>query len=178
MLYKTNLCFPLILFLVLISNSSFSQVRYSGKIETGFLKYRYQIVQYDMDPGSDWKGYYLNKEQDGIDLNLINGVTFFGNRFFAGVGLGYQNFEGISGITVFGDIEYLPLKSRLTPIVNVKIGYDHIWNQYEGGTGTALGEFTAGICYKLTERINIFLKSGILLTQQSSLIPVRIGIGF
>ncbi len=170
--------FPLFLFLTFVSFTSYCQVKYSGKVETGFLKYRYQLVQYDLDPGSDWKGYYLDDEQDGIDINLINGISLFEKRFFTGVGIGYKNFEGINGITVFGDIDYLPLKSKLTPLLSLKIGYDHIWNQYEGGIGTAMAEFTAGVNYKLTEKLNIYLKSGILFTQQSSLIPIRIGMGF
>lgn len=168
----------LLLFITSICFTSYSQFRYSGKVETGFLKYRYQLVQYDLDPGSDWNGYYLDDEQDGIDLNLINGVSFFKKRLLTGVGIGYQNFEGINGLTIFGDLEYLPLKSKFTPLVNIKIGYDHIWNQYEGGTGTAFGEFGAGVNYMLTEKLNIYLKSGILLTQQASLIPIRIGLGF
>lgn len=170
--------FALLLLFIFIALESHSQVKYSGKIESGFLMYRYRLINYDMDPGSDWHGYNLDKQQDGIDLNLINGISFFEKRLFAGAGLGYQNFESINGITVFGDIEYLPFRSRFTPLLNVKVGYDHIWNQYEGGTGTALGEFTAGINYQLNEKLNVFLKSGILFTQQSSLIPIRIGIGF
>lgn len=170
--------FPLFLFLTIISFSSYSQVRYGGKAETGFLKYRYQLVQYDIDPESEWEGYYLDKEQDGIDINLTNGISLFEKRFFAGIGIGYQNFEGINGITVFGDIEYLLLKSRVTPLLNIKIGYDHIWNQYEGGTGTTIVEFAAGVNYKITEKLSFYLKSGILFTQQSSLIPIRIGMGF
>lgn len=175
---RTIFLFPLPLLLIFISLSALSQSRYSGKIETGFLKYRYQLVQYDIDPESDWKGYYLEDEPDGIDLNLVYGFAFFENRLFTGAGLGYQNFEGISGITVFSDIDYVPLKSKLSPLVNIKIGYDHIWNQYEGGTGTAFGEFTAGINYKLNEKLHIYIKSGILFTQQSSLIPFRIGVRF
>jgi len=170
--------FTLFLFLILTSFSSYSQVRYSAKVETGFLKYRYQLVQYNQDPDFGGNGYYLDEEQDGIDFNVINGITLFGNRLFTGAGIGYQNFESINGVTVFGDIGYLPLKSKFTPLLNIKIGYDHIWNQYEGGTGTAFGEFSAGVNYMLTEKLNIYLKSGVLFTQQSSLIPIRIGIGF
>ncbi len=170
--------YALLVLLTFITIDLHSQVKYSGKVESGFLMYRFRLINYDMDPGYDWKGYNLDQKQDGIDLNLINGISLFEKRLFAGAGIGYQNFEGINGITVFGDIEYLPLKSRLTPLLNIKIGYDHIWNQYDGGTGTALGEFTAGINYKLNEKLNVFLKSGILFTQQSSLVPIRIGIGF
>lgn len=170
--------FAFILVLTFISVESYSQVRYARKMEAGFMNFRYTTVQYDMGPDSDWKGDYLNKEQDGIDLNMVNGISLFENRFFAGAGIGYQNFEGINGITVFGDIEYLPLKSKLTPLLNIKVGYDHIWNQYEGGTGTALGEFTAGIDYKLSEKLNMFLKSGMLFTQQAFFIPIKMGIRF
>ena len=170
--------FAFILVLTFISVESYSQVRYARKMEAGFMNFRYNTVQYDMDPNSDWKGDYLNKEQNGIDLNMVNGISLFEKRFFAGAGIGYQNFEGINGITVFGDIEYLPLKSKLTPLLNIKVGYDHIWNQYEGGTGTALGEFTAGIDYKLSEKLNIFLKSGMIFTQQAFFIPVKIGVRF
>jgi len=112
-MYKLS---TVLLFFTVISYSSYAQVKYFGKIETGYLKFRHTLVQYDVDPGSGWKGYYLDEEQDGIDLNLVNGIALFENRFFTGVGLGYQNFEGISGINVFGDFEYLPLTSRLTPL--------------------------------------------------------------
>ena len=170
--------FAFILVLTFISFESYSQVIYARKMEIGFMNFRYNTVQYDMDPNSDWKGYNLDKEQDGIDLNLVNGISLFEKRFFAGAGIGYQNFEGINGITVFADFEYLPFRSRFTPLFNVKVGYDHIWNQYEGGTGTALGEFVAGINYRMTEKLDIFLKSGMLFTQQSFLIPIKIGVRF
>ena len=168
----------LLLLFTFLSFDSHSQVKYSGKVESGFMMYRYRLINYDMGPDSDWKGYNLDKEQDGIDLNLVNGISLFEKRFFAGAGIGYQNFEGINGITVFGDIEYLPFRSRFTPLFNVKVGYDHIWNQYEGGTGTALGEFVAGINYRMTEKLDIFLKSGMIFTQQSFLIPIKIGVRF
>ncbi len=162
--------------IIAISFTTKAQINYSGKIETGFLKYNNNTIQ--VDPGPDWQGYNLNKEQNGIDINLVNGITLFKKRAFVGIGLGYLNFEGISGISVFSDFEYLPLKTRLTPLLNLKIGYDHIWNQYDGGTGTLLTEFGGGVSYKLTDKLDIFVQSGLLLTQQSSLIPLRVGIRF
>ena len=94
------------------------------------------------------------------------------------MGLGYLNFESIHGFSIFTDFEYLPLKTKLTPLVNLKIGYNHIWNQYENGTGSALVELGVGINYKLTDRFNIYMHSGFLMTQQSLLIPIRIGFSF
>jgi hypothetical protein len=86
-----------------------------------------------------------------------------------------MNFEGTNGVSVFADFEYLQLKTRITPLLNLKLGYDHLWNQYDGGTGTMLTEIGIGINYKLTEKFRLYLKSGMLYTQQSFLIPITIG---
>ncbi len=168
-----HLLTTIFLLIVVVFNTK-AQINYSVKIESGFVKFMNNTVQ--IDPGPGWQGYYLNEGQNGIDINLINGLTIFNERLFLGIGLGYQNFIGIDGISVFSDIEYLPLKSRFTPLLDLKIGYDHIWNQYDGGKGTALTELGIGASFKMTEKLNIYLISGLILTQQSSLIPVRIGI--
>ncbi|MEN6456359.1 MAG: hypothetical protein ABFD10_19060 [Prolixibacteraceae bacterium] len=154
-------------------NQVYSQIHYSIKAETGFLKYQYHTVQ--VDPGPNWQGYNLY-EENGIDFNLINGFKF--NRIYAGAGLGYLNFEGVNGLSLFSDFEYMPLKTRLTPLINLKIGYSHIWNQYENGTGTGLGELCVGLNFRLTEKIDIYAKSGYSMTQQSLFVPVRFGIRF
>jgi hypothetical protein len=159
---------------ILFVNQGYSQINYSLKAETGFLKYQFNTIQ--VDPGPNWKGYYLD-EENGIVLNIVNGIDFK-NKLFAGIGIGYLNFEGINGVSVFSDFEYLPFKTRLTPLINLKIGYSHIWNQYENGTGTGLGEFCLGLNYRLTEKIDIYTKSGFTMTQQSLLIPIRLGIRF
>ncbi len=136
----------------------------------------YQNNTIQVDPGPNWKGYNLY-EQNGIDFNIVNGIDFE-NKLFAGIGIGYLNFEGINGFYAFTDFEYLPLKTKLTPLVNLKIGYSHIWNQYENGTGTGLVELSTGLNYRLTEKIDIYAKSGFTITQQSLLIPIRLGIKF
>ena len=159
---------------ILIFNKGYSQLSYSIKAETGFLKYGTKTV--DIDPGPGWKGYNLRGE-NGIDLNVINGIDF-NRKLFAGIGIGYLNFEGIHGLSIFSDLEYLPLKTRLTPLINLKIGYSHIWNQYENGTEDALGELCFGLNFRLTERIDLYTKSGFTMTQQSLLIPIRIGVRF
>ena len=153
-------------------NQGYSQIDYSIKAETGFLKYQHITVY--VDPGPNWKGHYLY-EENGVDFNIINGFDF-NNKLFAGIGVGYLNFEGKNGMSVFSDFEYLPLKTRLTPLVNLKIGYSHIWNQYENGTGSGLFEWCLGLNFRLTEKIDIYAKSGFTTTQQSLLIPFRLGI--
>jgi len=170
-----NKLFPITILLIAFGLKAHSQVGYYGKVETGYLRFQATTVQ--VDPGPNWKGYNLDSEQNGVDLNLINGANF-SHKFFAGLGVGYLNFEGINGFSVFTDFEYLPLKTKLTPLINLKIGYNHIWNQYENGTVSALGELGLGLNYKLTEKYNIYLQSGFLVAQQSFFIPIRIGFRF
>lgn len=155
-------------------SQGYSQISFSMKAETGFLKHQFNTI--DIDPGPNWKGYYLN-EENGIDFNIVNGVDLK-NKLFAGIGVGYLNFEGINGLSIFSDVEYLPLKTRLSPLINLKLGYSHLWNQYENGTGTLLGEFAVGLNYRLSEKMDMYTKSGISMTQQSLLIPIRLGIRF
>ncbi len=157
---------------IITMNQGYSQIHYSIKAETGFLKYQYHTVR--VDPGPNWRGYYLD-EENGIDFHIIHGIAFK-NKLLAGIGIGYLHFEGINGLSIFSDFEYVPLKTRLTPIINLKLGYSHIWNQYENGTGTGLGECCIGLHYRLTEKLGICAKSGLTMTQQSLLIPIRIGV--
>jgi hypothetical protein len=154
----------------------YAQTDYSVKIDAGYLNFKYTTI--NVDPGPNWKGYNLNEEQNGIDLNVINGISFSNNKFFTGIGIGYVNFEKINGLSIFTDFEYIPLKTKLSPTANLRIGYNHIWNQYENGTGSVLLELGGGIKYEMTEKLNLYLQSGILITQQSFIFPIRLGIQF
>jgi len=171
---KLNKEFIFITALLLIGLKGLAQIEYTGKLETGYLKFLFNTIQ--VDPGPDWKGYNLD-EQDGIELNLINGLKYR-DHCYTGIGLGYLNFVGINGVSVFSEFEYVPFKSRLRPAISLRLGYNHIWNQYENGSGSALGEIGMGLDYKLTKKFDIYLKSGFAMTQQSLLIPFRIGVGF
>lgn len=165
-----------VILLFAFSWTALAQLNYSGKVEMGYLRFKRTTL--DVDPGPNWKGYHLNDGQNGFDLNVVNGISLAKEKVFIGIGVGYLNFEGINGFSVFSDFEYLPFKTRLTPLLNLKIGYDHIWNQYDGGRATTLVDVGVGINYKLNDHLSMFLKSGFMLTQQSSLVPVRIGIRF
>lgn len=168
-----NLLTTAILLLVLSLGTN-AQIVYSGKIESGFMNFRYHTVQ--VDPGPAWKGNYLN--DNGIDINIVNGLSLANNKIFTGLGLGYLNFAGTNGVSVFVDLEYLALKTKITPLLNLKLGYDHIWNQYDGGTGTMHKELCIGVNYKMTEKFGLYLKSGMLYTQQSFLLPIVIGLRY
>lgn len=157
--------------LLLFINTTHAQ--YSAKLEAGYWVYQSRMIR--VEPGPNWKGYYLAGKPDGADAGIINGISFADRRLFTGVGVGYINFAGTKGYLLFADAEYLPLRTRLTPLANLKIGRSHIWNQYNGGTATTFLEATAGMNCKLTKRTGAYLKSGVAFTQQSMFIPVRLG---
>jgi hypothetical protein len=150
-----------------------AQIAYSGHLEAGYQHYLFRTVT--VDPGINWRGYHLNNRQNGIALFFINGLMFNDRKLHTGIGLGFYNFEGVNGFSIIGDFDYLPLKNRVTPLFNLRLGYNHIWNQYAGGTGSVHTEVGLGINYKINEKFGIYIKSGILLTQQAFLLPLTLG---
>jgi hypothetical protein len=162
----------LIALLVLMQHIAHAKLNYTAKVEFGYLYCRYRTVS--VSPGPNWKGYNLPTEPNGINTNIVGGLNFK-NRLFTGLGLGYLNFEGISGISAFTDIEYLVLKTRLAPLVNLRVGYNHVWNQYEGGSGTASGELALGLSYRVAGKYRVYIQAGALNTQQLHFVSTRIG---
>lgn len=150
-----------------------AKLKFSKKVELAYLKYHYNYVT--VDPGPGWKGYNLNNRQNGINLNLVYSYNFK-DRLYTGIGIGYLNFEGINGVRVFADIEYHILGTRLTPTIGIRTGYNHIWNQYEGGTPGGSLEPAIGASYKFKSRYRVFVQSGMLTMQQSYFTPIRVGI--
>ena len=168
-----KLCLGFVLSLLCLTG--YSQVGYYGKIETGFSAFfmRTSIV----DPGPNWLGYYLNDNQNGAEINLINGIEF-NKKKGVGIGIGYLNYEGIDGVSLFVNFERLPKETKLSSIANLKIGYNHIWNQYENGSGGLQFELCAGGNYWLSENIGIYLQAGIAGMLEALFIPVKIGVRF
>lgn len=161
-------------FLLLTTFSLFAQnAKYEGRVEIGYMNFLDVIVNYDPDPG--WKGYHLSS--DGVSINIINAIAI-NPHFSLGVGTGYSNFNGYSGINLFGDIEYKVLKSRFTPLMGVQLGYNHLWNQYDGGNASGWIEAGAGVNYQISDRFGVYVRSGIMTTQAASLIPIRVGVRF
>ena len=167
------LFFLFFLFFIYFAHYTSGQIKYNLRAEIATL--RFQNTTVDVDPGPNWKGYNLNEEQNGLSLDIINGISL-NNKLFIGLGIGYLNFEGINGYSIFSDLQYLPLKSKLTPLINLKIGSNHIWNQYENGQQSVMFELSGGISYKMKNNFSVYISSGLLLTQQAFLIPIRLGI--
>lgn len=158
--------------------SATAQITYYKKVELGYLNYRYQTVKYDIDDPTNWKGPALNNEQNGIGLSGIYGVGFFKNRINTGLGLGYLNFEGTNGATAFGEITFKPLQEKFGPLINIRVGYSHIWNQYDNGSNSMLSAFEGGFYYDISDQKSILFKTGIQFTHEALFVPFSLGFVF
>ena len=58
-------------------------IAYSKKIEVGYDLFMFRTLI--IDPGPNWMGYNLDEDQNGFEVNFINGVTAY-DHFFAGAG--------------------------------------------------------------------------------------------
>ena len=149
----------LIFFLFLsIYNEGLAQIKHTFKIETSFLKYRFNVIH--VDPGPGWKGYNLTGD-NGIEISFGKALRYK-DKFQVGIDIGYLNFSGINGLSVISGFEFLPSIKKISPLLYFDIGYSHIWNQYEKGTGTALGEIGIGVSFRISEKKIIYVKSGYL----------------
>ena len=162
-----------LLFTMCLSQVCFSQINLKSKFEIAVHTFIHHSVMVEANAG--WKGY--NIEQNGIELNYTKSVVL-NNQHTIGLGLALLNYGGYKGLNIFSDFEYYPQKRRVNTLANFKIGYNHIWNQYDGGKGTLLGEFLTGLNYIHNDKYSSYIKSGLLFTQQSLFIPIRIGFTF
>ena len=153
----------------------YGQNHYRLKSDIAFIKYGGRTIH--IDPGPDWKGYYLNEGQDVIAISVVNGVQFK-NFFFLGIGASYLNFQGVTGHAIFGEMEFISSKSGIRPMFAIRGGYNHINNQYENGTSTGIINFNTGFNYKVTPRLGLQLTAGLMFTQQSLLFPIQFGVNF
>lgn len=158
----------------LLGITGFSQIKYAGKIEAGYLQYFFSPIIIEPGPGI---GNSLDDKQSGTEINFINGIEY-SKKFGAGIGIGYLNFEGIDGFSVFANLERLPKEKSLSSLANIKIGYNHIWNRFENGSGTIVFEICTGAHYRLSDRLGIYLQVGIAGRLQTVFIPMKIGVKF
>ena len=116
--------FPYYIITGLVFQWGYSQIEFKTRIEAGYLQFNGHFI--GVDPDVDWKG-MNNDDQNGIETSVLFGAQFKKRRR-AAIGIGYLNFEGINGVSVFGDFQFLLLKTKLSPFINFKAGYNHIWN--------------------------------------------------
>lgn len=169
----------LILALFTYAEIAFGQGKYSLNVEAGHLQF--QTVLVNVDPGPNWQGYALDN-RNGYELSVINGIIFR-EKFNLGFGFSYNGFYTPSfptyhGLAGFLNFEYANYQKELSPLINLKLGSGHLWNQYDKGTRNFYGEISAGPMVKLSPKVQLYAKTGLMIQQQASMIPIRIGIRF
>ncbi|TBO43561.1 hypothetical protein [Pedobacter kyonggii] len=156
-----------------INTRAQSQIKYTAKVETGYQFFLSRPVRYDI--GEGWLGYQLGGKPNGVDLSLINGISFK-NNLRLGLGVSYLNYERINGYAVFGDLEYVTAKAKISPLFNLKIGRSHINNQYTNGSTETFVDISGGVEHKVGKKLNLQYKAGFRFVHQSIFLPIRIGV--
>lgn len=152
-----------------------AQINYTGAIESSGLLNKITLVR--VDPGPGWRGYYLEDAQQGFSISTVHGIAIK-HHVFIGLGLSYLNFQGIHGYSIFGNFNYQILKRKVSPLIGMKLGSSHIYNQYDSGTRTPFFELNGGFNVYISEKQSLYMKSGITVTQQCSFIPITLGYQF
>lgn len=161
-------------------------VEYMFKFSAGYMPFVSNLG----NPGEN--GYYINDLRHIVNANVINGINIR-QDFFLGLGLGYgyvaptDNFTtaGWHSAMVFADFDYRPIDQEWAPMVEAKVGAHYMMSDtpYEN-TLTPYIELSTGInwffCYKVRnmERnyMSMFFELGFAYTQQTTFIPLRIGV--
>ena len=129
-----------------------SAQKYSGRIETG----------YQFATGHDAFDQYI--------LHTTHGVSFLGDRLFAGVGIGvgFSRHSDIKHHTlpVYADFRYTMKQFAVRPFADFRIGYSHIWREIQdGGPGVKEkgGIYVApsiGVEIPLINRFSLLISAG------------------
>ncbi|NOU46097.1 MAG: hypothetical protein HOO86_03440 [Bacteroidales bacterium] len=152
------------------------KVKFESTASVGTFSYFLALVM--VDPGPNWRGYYLPREPGtGLLLTSTNGIRVFENFHF-GVGISYANFRAISGLMIFGDIRADFSKKPFSMFLYVNPGYSHFWNQYEGGTDTGMFDFGIGVRHKIFVKSKVLFSIGLLSTQMNSYLSSKLGYTF
>ena len=138
-------------------------------------------------------GYLINDMRHIANANFIGGVNIR-QDFFVGLGGGYgyvtkpDDFgNGWSSILGFVDLDYRPLDLEWAPMVGAKAGVSYMMSNgpYEN-TLKPYVEVNTGInwffnyVYRNMERnyLSLYFEIGFAYTQQTTFIPVRVGLRF
>lgn len=158
-------------FVILLLGSTTSAQKFETSVEAGSFTYLAGAVA--IKPGPNWKGYYLpRKSGTGFQMSSVNGFAV-SKKTYMGIGLGFANFDGISGLQVYGNMRFRMNNSTFSPYFYFDPGLAHFWNQYPGGTSTFLLNLGIGVDRKIGDK-SLRLSSGLQFMQQNVYVPVRI----
>lgn len=168
---------------------------YMLKIEAGYLhnvgNFGTPAVE-ATNPNIEGTGYNLNAWEEGMGLNIINGVNI-SQDFFLGGGVGYTfcaplrpvHFDRSSHMAqVFIDMDFRPVGDTWAPMVGVRLGGSFLMNPNNyGNTVSPYFEFYGGLNWFYDHTLqqmnrnyhSLFVELGIVLEQQTLFVPLRIG---
>ncbi len=169
-----------LILLVSCSTLLYSQIRYSGKIEPNLNINIGRTLT--VDPTPYWQGYDLDHKQNGSGINFINGVMFR-EKFFAGLGVGYQNFyhadaspKNIHGAAFFFNGEYVNLEKPRSILFYTNLGLSTIWKN-SGTHATSAVEIGTGYNSQFMKD-HIYIKGGIGLMHHHAFLKFGAGYRF
>ena len=164
-----------IFILLSIVSSGYAQSKIEGKFEAGYLLFNHINSQ-------KFNSSRLADESYGLNLNAICGLQP-SEKAFVGLGLGYLNFDlnnsGFHGITTFSTFEFIPPTYKKTKLyLRSNLGCSQLWSRQSKERGTSLLELNLGLKRQMNHKMKLYLHSGVLFTQRSVFIPIRLGVEF
>ena len=171
------------------------KVEYMFKIEMGYL---HNVGNYGTPkveastPDIKGTGYNLNAWEEGMGLNVINGINI-SQDFFLGGGLGY-NFcapmrpvkldKNSHMVNAFVDMDFRPVGETWAPMLGLRLGGSFLMNSNNyGNTISPYFELYGGLNWFYDHALqqmfrnyhSLFAEVGVVLVQQSIFIPIRVG---
>ncbi len=166
---RTLLCCTLIY--VSLNLPAQSQIKYTGKVEAG---YQFHLAMFLKDsPADEVQYHWWDGLQDGIDVSFVNGISLRNNLRF-GVGISYLNYKQGNGYAVFGDMEFVATKNKVSPVVNLKIGKSYVNNIADNN----FIDISGGVEHKVGQKLSLQYKTGLRFVHNSMFLPIRIGVRF
>lgn len=171
------------------------KVEYMFKVEAGYL---HNIGNWGTPatPATttdvEGTGYNLNAYEEGMGLNVINGVNI-SQDFFLGGGLGYSfcapmrpaRFDRSSHMAVaFVDMDFRPVGDIWAPMVGARVGGSFLMNPNNyGNTVSPYLEVYGGVNWFYDHALqqmdrnyhSLFVEVGVVMVQQTWFIPLRVG---
>jgi len=147
-----------------------TDTRHFIKIESGYF------INY-LNPSDDPDA--LQFSEDGQNINLVFGWDFDEKKVI-GVGAGYLSLDDSEGINVFSEVNFYVSNGYVNPYLGAKIGYAIVWPPNIDGEGSILAEFLTGIKIRLGlySYPSLYVQSGLLYTENTLYLPLRLGFSF
>jgi len=180
--------------MLLLSSSAFAQFRQDRSIYEYMFKWEAGYAPFVSNLGNPGEyNFYINDLRHMAGVNLINGVCIK-QDFYLGVGLGYDYVVNPSDLKggwhsglAFIDFDFRPLDMEWSPMVYAKGGAHYMMGKTPyGNTITPYLEVGLGANWYYNYVLSnmernyhsLFFELGIAYTQQTVVIPFRIGMRF